>query len=45
MNLAISGWISDHGHELAGGPREGYLTDPGQVEEADLLTEVQWPIR
>jgi effector-binding domain-containing protein len=41
----VSGWIQDHGHELAGGPREVYLTDPGQVAEADLRTEVQWPIR
>ena len=41
----VSGWIHDHGHELAGGPREVYLNVPGQVAEADLLTEVQWPIR
>jgi effector-binding domain-containing protein len=41
----VSGWIQDHGHELAGGPREVYLNDPGQVAEADLRTEVQWPIR
>ena len=41
----VSGWIHDHGHELAGGPREVYLNVPGQVAEADLVTEVQWPIR
>jgi effector-binding domain-containing protein len=41
----VSGWIADHGHELAGGPREVYLNVPGEVAEADLLTEVQWPIR
>ena len=41
----VSGWISDRGHELAGGPREVYLNVPGEVPEADLLTEVQWPIR
>jgi len=41
----VSGWIADHGHELAGGPREVYLNDPAQVEETDLQTEVQWPIR
>ena len=34
-----------YGTELAGGPREVYLNDPGQVPEPDLLTEVQWPIR
>jgi effector-binding domain-containing protein len=41
----VSGWIADHGHELAGGPREVYLNVPGEVPEADLLTEVRWPIR
>ena len=41
----VSGWIQDHGHELAGGPREVYLNDPGQVAEAELRTEVQWPIK
>ena len=41
----VSGWVADHGHELAGGPREVYLNDPREVDEADLLTEVQWPIR
>ena len=41
----VSGWIAGHGHELAGGPREVYLNDPREVAEADLLTEVQWPIR
>ncbi|HEX3212978.1 MAG TPA: GyrI-like domain-containing protein [Actinomycetota bacterium] len=41
----VSGWVQDHGHELAGGPREVYLNDPSQVTEADLQTEVQWPIR
>ena len=41
----LSGWVARHGHELAGGPREVYLNDPRQVPEADLLTEVRWPIR
>jgi effector-binding domain-containing protein len=41
----ISGWVQDHGHELNGGPREVYLNTPDQVSEADLQTEVQWPIR
>jgi DNA-binding transcriptional MerR regulator len=27
------------------GSGEVYLNDPGQVDEAELLTEVQWPIR
>jgi effector-binding domain-containing protein len=41
----VSGWVQDHGHELAGGPREVYLNDPREVPEADLQTEVHWPIR
>jgi effector-binding domain-containing protein len=41
----VSGWVQDHGHELAAGPREVYLNDPREVPEADLQTEVQWPIR
>jgi effector-binding domain-containing protein len=41
----VSGWVQDHGHELAGGPREVYLNDPREVAEGDLLTEVRWPIR
>ncbi len=40
----LTGWISEHGHEMAGPPREIYLNDPTQVPEEDLLTEVQWPI-
>ena len=31
--------------ELAGGPPEVYFNDPREVAEADLLTEVQWPVR
>jgi effector-binding domain-containing protein len=41
----VSGWVQDHGHELNGGPREVYLSDPSQVDPADLQTEIQWPIR
>jgi effector-binding domain-containing protein len=37
--------VQDHGHELAGGPREVYLNESGEVSEADLETEVQWPIK
>lgn len=41
----ITGWISEHGHQMAGPPRELYLNDPGQVPAEELLTEVQWPVR
>jgi effector-binding domain-containing protein len=42
----IAGWIQDHGHEVASATREVYLTDPDETpDEADYLTEVQFPIR
>jgi effector-binding domain-containing protein len=40
----LMGWISEHGHEVAGPPREIYLNDPQQVPEAELLTRVEFPI-
>lgn len=41
----ITGWISEHGHEIVGPPREVYLNDPQTVPEAELLTRVEFPIR
>jgi effector-binding domain-containing protein len=42
----LTGWIQEHGHEVAGPPREVYLTDPGATPDpADYVTEVQFPIR
>jgi DNA-binding transcriptional MerR regulator len=42
---AVSTWIQEHGHTLAGAPREVYLTDPGQVRDPSLYrTEIVWPI-
>lgn len=41
----LVGWISEHGHEVSGRPREVYLDDPWVVEPDDLRTEVQYPIR
>lgn len=41
----VTGWISEHGHEIAGPPREIYLNDPQTVAEEDLLTRVEFPIR
>ena len=42
----VTGWIQEHGHEIAGPPREIYLSDPGKTPDpADYLTEVQFPIR
>jgi effector-binding domain-containing protein len=41
----VTGWISDHGHEIAGPPREIYLNDPQTVPEEELLTRVEFPIQ
>jgi len=41
---ALSAWIAEHGHDMAGPPREIYLNDPGHVAETELLTEIDWPI-
>ncbi|HEU4894533.1 MAG TPA: MerR family transcriptional regulator [Acidimicrobiia bacterium] len=40
----ITGWISEHGHEIAGPPREIYLNDPQTVPEEELMTRVEFPI-
>jgi effector-binding domain-containing protein len=40
----VSGWLAEHGHQIAGPPRELYLNDPGEVPAEKLLTEVQWPV-
>ncbi|HEX6256315.1 MAG TPA: MerR family transcriptional regulator [Euzebyales bacterium] len=40
----LTGWIAEHGHQMAGPPRERYLNDPREVPPEDLLTEVQWPV-
>lgn len=42
----LAGWIQEHGHEIAGPPREIYLSDPSETPDpADYLTEIQFPIR
>lgn len=41
---ALSTWISEHGHQFAGPPRETYLNDPREVAVSELLTELAWPI-
>jgi len=42
----VTGWVQEHGHEIAGPPREVYLTDPQETPDpADYLTEVVFPIR
>lgn len=42
----LTGWIQEHGHEIAGPPREVYLTDPQQTPNpADHVTGIVFPIR
>ncbi len=42
----VTSWVAEHGHDVAGPPREVYLTDPSETPDpADFLTEVQIPIR
>jgi effector-binding domain-containing protein len=38
-------WMAAHGHEPGVGPWEIYINDPTEVAEADLRTEVIWPVR
>ncbi len=40
----LTGWISEHGHEIAGPPREIYLNDPQTVPPEEILTRVEFPI-
>lgn len=40
----VIAWISDHGHEIAGPPREVYLNDPQTVPEKEHLTRVEFPV-
>jgi effector-binding domain-containing protein len=40
----IMAWISEHGHDPAGPPREIYLNDPQSVAPEDLLTRIEVPI-
>lgn len=37
-------WISEHGHEIAGPPREIYLNDPQTVPPEQLLTRIEFPL-
>lgn len=44
-HAALDRWITGSDHDSAGEPWERYLTDPGEVPNADdWLTKVCWPI-
>ena len=40
----LTGWVSEHGHEIAGPSRETYLNDTQVVAPDELLTRVVFPI-
>ncbi len=43
---ALGEWVAEHGHEMAGPPREVYIVGPDQAADAGALrTEIVWPIR
>ena len=41
----IHEYILKNGYEIIGPSREIYLNDPNKVDEAELLTEIQIPVR
>ena len=41
---ALQAWMAANGKRPGGPPREVYLNEPGAVPDAELLTEVDWPI-
>lgn len=40
----VATWIQERGHRIVGPAREVYLNSPAEVDEADLLTEILFPI-
>lgn len=43
-HATAAAWIQKHGHTVTGPTREIYLNSPADVGEADLMTEIQFPI-
>jgi effector-binding domain-containing protein len=40
----VVAWITEHGHQITGPAREIYFNSPAEVSEADLRTEILFPI-
>lgn len=40
----VAKWIHERGHRILGPQREVYLNSPAEVDEADLRTEIHFPI-
>jgi len=43
-NAKLHAWIESEGLEPAGGLWESYVDDPGAVPEAEVRTEIFWPV-
>jgi effector-binding domain-containing protein len=41
---ALADWVTEHGYEFAGSPREIYLSEP-DVPPAEIETVLEWPVR
>lgn len=40
----VAAWLQQHGHHVTGPAREVYFNSPAEVDEADLMTEILFPI-
>lgn len=43
-HATVAAWIQERGHHIVGPTREVYLNSPADVAEAELLTEILFPI-
>jgi len=44
FNSQLHTWIEREGLEITGGLWESYVDDPGKVPEAEVRTEIFWPV-
>ena len=40
----IIAWIADNGYQISGTCEEVYLTEPGNMPPAEILTEIRFPV-